>query len=201
MPSKPLTYRVAFSTPWFDLEESVVEDPGESPYYRLTGPDAVICFPFTPDGDIVMVRQYRPSIDQTTLETPAGAIDGGETAIDAAAREIVEELGYRCGELVELGHGRLYLNRTNHVEHFVVGFDARPSGTRPEEGIETVIVPRPELRRLVRADRIEQVATLSFLGMASAKLGVDLLQDPMALIRGRVAEERDRRERDGRQQD
>ncbi len=202
MPPKPLTFRVAFSTPWFNIEESVPEQPGELPYYRLTGADGVICWPFTVDGEILLVRQFRPNLGRMTLELPAGSIDGNESILGAAAREIREETGHGCSDLAMLAPGRLHLNRTNHIEYFVLAFDAVPiEHVTVEPGIEPVILARADFRRMVQEDRIEQVAALSFLGLASAKLGVDLLQDPIDLIHQKTRAEIERRRRDGGQQD
>lgn len=43
---------------------------------------------------IVLVRQYRPPLKAYTIEFPAGLIDAGETAAEAAVREMKEETGY-----------------------------------------------------------------------------------------------------------
>jgi len=187
MPAKPQSYRVVFSTPWFEIEESVLHEPGKLPYYRMTAPDGVICLPFTPEGDIIMVRQYRPNLDRFTLEIPAGAIEPGETILEAAAREIQEETGCAAADLRLLGPGRLLMNRMTSTEHFVLAFDAEaPADAAPEAGIEPVSVSRSKFAALVREDAFEQVAALSFLGLASAKLGVDLLRDSISLIRERT---------------
>ena len=202
MSPKPLSFRVVFSTPWFSVEESIPERPGELPYYRMTGPDGVICWPFTVSGDILLIRQYRPNLDRFTMELPAGSIDGHETIIEAAAREIREETGHACGDLGLLAPGRLHLNRGTHIEHLVLAFDARPiEQAVVEAGIEPVIVTRADFRKMVQEDRIEQVVALSFLGLAAAKLGVDMLQDPIDLIHERMRDEVERGNRDGRQQD
>ena len=44
--------------------------------------------------DTLLVEQYRPPVECKTLEFPAGLIDEGETAVDAALRELQEETGY-----------------------------------------------------------------------------------------------------------
>ena len=200
MSNRPLTFRVAFSTPWFEIEESVPEQPGELPYYRMTGPDGVICLPFTPEGDILMVRQFRPSVGRTTLELPAGGMDDGESLEQAAIREIAEETGHGVSGVHLLGPGRLHLNRNTHQEYFVLAFDAVPlAGAVPEAGIEPLVMTRAAFRDKVRADGIEQIAALSFLGLATAKLGLDLLSAPMDEIKDRMNAEVERRHGHGRQ--
>jgi ADP-ribose pyrophosphatase len=44
--------------------------------------------------DIVLQKQYRPPLDKVVIEIPAGLIDAGETAQQAAIRELKEETGY-----------------------------------------------------------------------------------------------------------
>lgn len=44
--------------------------------------------------EIILQKQYRPPLDKVTIEVPAGLIDEGETAEQAAVRELREETGY-----------------------------------------------------------------------------------------------------------
>ncbi|EGN98038.1 hypothetical protein SERLA73DRAFT_138283 [Serpula lacrymans var. lacrymans S7.3] len=49
----------------------------------------------------VIIEQYRPPIDKYIIELPAGLIDGGETAEEAAIRELEEETGYVAESVTE----------------------------------------------------------------------------------------------------
>lgn len=51
--------------------------------------------------EIVLQKQYRPPIDKIVIEVPAGLIDEGETAEQAAVRELKEETGY-VGQVTEI---------------------------------------------------------------------------------------------------
>jgi ADP-ribose pyrophosphatase len=186
----PLRYRVVFSAqPWFDIEASVPTEPDEQPYYRMNTSDGIICLPLTSAGDVVMIRQFRPVLGHETIEVPGGAIDGDESPHDAVRREVMEETGHRCGPLLTLTVGGLYLNRCTQHEHMVLALDCEAvPGATTDAGIVTQIVPRPELIEMIRRDEIEQTAMLSFMGLASAKLGVDLLRDPIETIRRRALE-------------
>ncbi len=66
---------------------------------RVIHPDASAIVPFTEEGKIILVKQYRYSIQEETLEIPAGKIDEGETAEECAYREMAEETGYTASNL------------------------------------------------------------------------------------------------------
>lgn len=48
-----------------------------------------------PSDRLVLISQYRPPANGTVIEFPAGLIDGSETPVEAARRELREETGYR----------------------------------------------------------------------------------------------------------
>ncbi len=62
----------------------------------ITHPGSVVVLPVLPDGRIVMIRQYRHATRQFLWELVAGRIDEGENPRKAAARELIEETGYRA---------------------------------------------------------------------------------------------------------
>lgn len=55
---------------------------------------SVVLIPVDHDGRVVIVKQYRAPLDREMWEFPAGRLDEGESAEDAARRECEEEIGY-----------------------------------------------------------------------------------------------------------
>jgi ADP-ribose pyrophosphatase len=54
---------------------------------------SVVLIPVREDGRIILIRQYRASLDRVIWEIPAGRVDEGEAPEAAAARECEEEIG------------------------------------------------------------------------------------------------------------
>src|ERR1700712_2721195 len=79
------------------LREDDVELEGgkKIKYAYLERDEAVIAVPVTPDGEVVMLRQYRYPVDEWCLEVPAGGThDSGDAALEEVVRkELREEIG------------------------------------------------------------------------------------------------------------
>jgi ADP-ribose diphosphatase len=64
---------------------------------------SVVIVPVQDDGRVVLIRQFRPALDRELWEVPAGSVDAGETAAEAAARECEEETGKSPARVEPLG--------------------------------------------------------------------------------------------------
>ena len=62
-----------------------------APFYHYSGRDFVVIAAKDTEGKYICVRQYRVGIDAVTTEFPAGGIERGESALEAAKRELLEE--------------------------------------------------------------------------------------------------------------
>jgi ADP-ribose pyrophosphatase len=56
-------------------------------------PPSVVLLPLRGDGQVVLIRQFRASVNRWLWELPAGSVDPGETPEGAAVRECIEEIG------------------------------------------------------------------------------------------------------------
>ena len=69
----------------------------------LRHPGAVVLLPLLDDNHVVLIRNFRVAIGKTLLELPAGTVEPNEPHAQTAARELIEETGYRADK-IELFH-------------------------------------------------------------------------------------------------
>ena len=97
---QPLDSRSAWSGRFLQVRCDRVRlpDGSESTREYIVHPGASAMVPIFPDDRILIERQYRYPVRATFTEIPAGKIDPGETAIQTARRELLEETGYQARE-------------------------------------------------------------------------------------------------------
>ena len=66
-------------------------------------PGAAVIIPITQEKRVIMVNQYRPSVQAWTIEVPAGTMELGEDPLTCAQRELEEETGYSADTFQSLG--------------------------------------------------------------------------------------------------
>jgi ADP-ribose pyrophosphatase len=99
--AKILSSTTVYEGAVFGIRRDVVIEPSGVRAIRevITHPGSVVVLPVLPDGRILLIQQYRHATRQYLWELVAGRIDSGETPKAAAARELIEETGYRAKRL------------------------------------------------------------------------------------------------------
>jgi len=98
---KILRSKLVYQGPIFGVRRDEVLEPTGVRATRevITHPGSVVVLPVLPDGRIVLIRQYRHATRLFMWELVAGRMDPGESIRQAAARELIEETGYRAKRL------------------------------------------------------------------------------------------------------
>lgn len=166
---KPLKTEVVYDTPWFEVLAKTMKD-GDTPYYSLSIADYVGILAITTDHRILAVRQYRPAVERYTTEFPAGLVDAGETPLETARRELLEETGYEAGAIELLGEmatdtGRL----TNRIWACMATEVTQVEGYRAEDGIETLSYSVAELMNATAEGEFDHALHVAILMLAVAK--------------------------------
>ncbi|MGD8176395.1 ADP compounds hydrolase NudE [Marinimicrobium sp. ARAG 43.8] len=136
------------------------------------GPGAVLMVPVLDDGRVVMIREYAAGIHDYHLGLPKGAVDRGETLLEAADRELKEEIGYGARDLQLLKHIHLSPAYMEHGIHVVLArglYPERLEGDEPEP-IEVVPMDFDDLLSLTAMDEVCEGRTIAALFYARAWL-------------------------------
>lgn len=134
----------------FNIRKDELKMPSGTNVTRefIDHPGSVAVVPVLNNRTIVMVRQYRHPAGKVLLEIPAGTLERGERPEECAKRELIEETGYRPGNLKELQQCYLAPGYSSELIHIYLATNLSKTVRRPEldEFIETSEV---ELRNII----------------------------------------------------
>jgi len=160
-----LRSRIIYKGPIFGIRRDEVLEPGGVRAARevITHPGSVVVLPVLRDGRILLIRQYRHAARQFLWELVAGRIDRGETPRRAAARELIEETGYRAKRL------RIFLDvfpTPGFLEErmFILLAKGLTAGAAQPEADERIIskaFTRAQLEGMIRRNKIRDAKSVA----------------------------------------
>jgi ADP-ribose diphosphatase len=164
-------YTVA-SSRLFEIEaiELQFANGEERVYERLLrrGNGAVLIVPMLDDETLLLIREYSGGTDRYELGFPKGKVDAGESLLQAANRELMEEVGYEAASLVHLKSLTLAPQYMEHTTDIILARDLTPhreDGDEPEE-LEVVPWRLDQIETLVQQDDFSEGRSLAALFLA-----------------------------------
>jgi ADP-ribose pyrophosphatase len=158
-----ISSQMQYQNPWMRVREDKVIRPGGSAglfgVVEMVGGSSVLAI----DHDnVYLVREYKYAVGRDSLEVVSGAIDAGETPLDAARRELREEAGLVAAEWHELGT----------VDPFTTAV-LSPTAADPDDGeeISLVRVPLEAALQMVLASEITHASSCILILRAARLFG------------------------------
>jgi ADP-ribose pyrophosphatase len=141
-------------------------------------PGAIAILAITENDELILVRQYRYSIDESILEIPAGTSEPHESAIETAGRELIEETGYQAAALAELCTYYSSVGYSNERITLIVATGCRRTSNdlAPDEVDEVTLVPRSDARSLFGSGPNQVKEAKSIIGVSMLLAGLISLQ-------------------------
>ncbi|MGB1236614.1 MAG: ADP compounds hydrolase NudE [Pseudomonadales bacterium] len=139
-------------------------------YERLAsrGNGAVMIVPVDSEGNLLLIREYAGGIDDYTLSLPKGAVDQGEDFLQAADRELKEEVGFGARQLDFLKEMTTAPNYMGHKLQAIIARDLYPCslpGDEPEP-LEVVKWPLQDIDNLALHPEFTEGRAIAALYMA-----------------------------------
>ena len=129
---------------------------------KVMHPGSVGILPVLEDGSLILIKQFRYVVGSSLLEIPAGTIEEGESPEECAARELLEETGYRLGKLTLLSAFYLAPGYSNEFMWLFKATELRAGDMKPmpDESIEVKKLSLDEALGLIRSGEIKDVKTI-----------------------------------------
>jgi ADP-ribose pyrophosphatase len=142
---------VALDNSGFEIKRSIIRHPGSAVMLAVDGEERIL-----------LVRQFRLPAEKDLWELPAGRIDPGENALQAAKRELREETGYQAKKWVKLIS---YWASPGYVAEkmnvfLAMDLKAGEQHLMGDERIETRWFSRKEIKKMIGAGKMEDGKTL-----------------------------------------
>jgi len=155
--------RTIVTTPIFRLLEAQRESPhgfAKGTFYRLACPQWVHIIPFTTQSaglELLAVEQYRHGIDGASLEVPGGVGNPGESPLEAAKRELLEETGHVSENWTDLGFCTPNPAIQDNRCHFFLALNCVPAhdlALDPTEELRVLTMPFQEWEGKLKSGEI-----------------------------------------------
>ncbi|MFB6251348.1 MAG: NUDIX hydrolase [Halobellus sp.] len=143
-----------YSCPGFDVrrDDVVLPDGTETDFHYVDEPPAVVVLPFTDDGDVVVIEEWRQAVGRVNRGVPAGTVEPDDEDLDAVARrELREETGHEAASVQHLFAAEPANGLLNSVHHYYLARGCTPSAEQELDFNESIRVDTVDYDDLLTA--------------------------------------------------
>jgi ADP-ribose pyrophosphatase len=162
-----------YTCPGFEVirDEVRLPDGTDTEFHYVSESPSVVVLPFTTDGEVVVIEEWRQAVKRVNYGLPAGGLEDDDTDLLAAAhRELQEETGYEAEAIERLATYELANGLFDSVFHYVVARGCTPTAEQDlddNESIRVMTTTFPELQeRAVAGDLRDGRSALAVLQYA-----------------------------------
>ena len=159
---KTVSSEYVIREPWMTVRKDKMMLPDgrvKEGYWSLEYPDWINVIALTKSGEFIFERQYRHGLGIVEFEIPAGVIEKGETPLEAARRELMEETGFGGGNWQLFMETCQNPGTCNNITHTFLARGVEPKGERhldDNEDIDVYLLSEAEVRGILERDEIKQ---------------------------------------------
>jgi ADP-ribose pyrophosphatase len=145
------------------VDEIALPDGGTATRETVEHPGAVVVIALDEQRQVLLVRQYRHAIGRWLLELPAGGLEPGEEPLQAAARELREEVGVEARRWTPLGQFYSSPGFVNERLHAFLAEDLCSVPMDPDDDEDITVVRYPLQHLLSHPEETPDSKTLATL--------------------------------------
>jgi ADP-ribose pyrophosphatase len=165
---------MAWSCPWYSVRQDEIGLPnGNTAVYNvIQHPGAVFIIPLTADGQIILIRSYRYTVNDWCWELPAGGLKSGRSLVETAVEELREEIGGAAEALHYVGQFYPSNGVSDEVAHIFIASGVT-LGQPQHEAVEMIEIhptPLAEALRMARANEISDGPSALALLISESKI-------------------------------
>ena len=134
-------------------------------YHIVLHPGAVAIVPVHANGDVVLLKQFRPTIGKEIYEIPAGTMEKGESPLATAKREIIEETGFKAKRWEKIADFYTAPGFCDERMHVYLARDLTPAHADGDEDeiLRPVRMPIDAALKLIKTRRIRDAKSIAGL--------------------------------------
>mgnify|MGYP001580637791 CR=1 FL=1 len=142
-------------------------------YYQIHFPESVVIVARTQEKKIILLKHYLHGFRRESIVLVGGQVEGKETALETAKRELLEETGYTSHDWLPLGSIVPHVNQICGKVHFFFADKARKTAkptSNDLEDMKVIFKNKKEIVDCIRSKKIISMGTIVALSLAKIYL-------------------------------